>query len=367
MSGDGELRTILHDQVNRLLGDLVGKAELETAETGASQQPLWQTIEENGLPRVLVPEDMGGVGGGWGEAEVVIRAAGKFQAPIPLVESILAGWLLSRAGLEMPGGMISIAPVRRNEEVGIKREGGLFRLAGEVTRVPWGRVVDHLMVHGQCDGETYIALVPAAAWEVTVEDSNIAAEPRDSLALDGMAVAVAPLPSYMPTHIGPDGLFAFGAMARAGQIAGALESILEQTVEYANDRTQFGKPIGKFQAIQQELARMAGEVAAAGAAVEAASQAADRALERGRGGDARFELAVAKIRASEAASIVAGITHQTHGAIGFTYEHRLHFATRRLWSWRAEFGTETYWAEALGRALAGKGARALWPDMVDQN
>ncbi|MFP6773943.1 MAG: acyl-CoA dehydrogenase [Alphaproteobacteria bacterium] len=365
MSGDSELRTILHDQVNRLLGDQIGKAELETAETGASQQTLWQTIEENGLPRVLVPEDIGGVGGGWGEAEVVIRAAGKFQAPVPLVESILAGWLLSQAGLEMPGGMLSIGPVRRNEEVSIEREGGLFRVTGELSRVPWGRVVEHLVVHGQCDGEPYVALVPAAAWQVRAEDRNIAAEPRDNLALDGVAVAAAPLSPHMQASIDPECLFAFGAMARAGQIAGALESILEQTVQYANDRTQFGKPIGKFQAIQQELARMAGEVAAAGAAVEAASQAADRASERG--GGAGFEMAVAKIRASEAASIVAGITHQTHGAIGFTYEHRLHFATRRLWSWRAEFGSETYWAEALGRELAGRGARALWPDMVDRN
>jgi acyl-CoA dehydrogenase len=218
--------------------------------------------------------------------------------------------------------------------------------------------VAHLVVQGQCDRAPYVALVPSSAWEVVAEDSNIAAEPRDSLCLDGMAVAAGPLPD--PDD--PVDFFAFGALARAGQIAGALESVLEQTVQYANDRTQFGKPIGKFQAIQQELARMAGEVAAAGAAVEAASRAADK-----RGNDAGFEIAVAKIRASEAASIVAGITHQTHGAIGFTYEHRLHFATRRLWSWRAEFGSETYWAEALGRDLAGKGAQALWPNMVGRN
>ena len=109
---------------------------------------------------------------------------------------------------------------------------------------------------------------------------------------------------------------------------------------------------------------MAGEVAAAGAAVEAGSRAVDRNVRNGKDG-AAFEMAVAKIRASEAASIVAGITHQAHGAIGFTYEHALHFATRRLWSWRAEFGSENYWAEALGRNLAGKGALALWPDLVD--
>ena len=354
MSGDSELRTILGDQVNRLLADRISKGNLEAAEAGASQNELWQAIEENGQPMVLVPEDNGGVGGGWDEAEVVMRAAGKYQAPVPLVESILAGWLLSQAGLDMPTGMLSIAPVRADEALSITKDG---RLTGTVTRVPWGRNVGHLAVFCRCEGAGTIALVAGDAWSVTLEDRNIAAEPRDTLAFDGPAIAFAPLPE----EIDPDRLFAFGALARSSQISGALESILEQTVQYANDRTQFGQPIGKFQAVQQELARMAGEVAAAGAAVESASRAADR-----RGSGAGFEMAVAKIRASEAASIVAGITHQTHGAIGFTYEHSLHFATRRLWSWRAEFGSENYWAEHLGRSLASHGGQSLWPYLVDR-
>ncbi|MDE0941097.1 MAG: acyl-CoA/acyl-ACP dehydrogenase [Alphaproteobacteria bacterium] len=354
MSGDSELRTILGDQVNRLLADRISKGNLEEAEAGASQEKLWQAIEENGLPSVLIPEDKGGVGGGWDEAEVVIRAAGKYQAPVPLVESILAGWLLSLAGLDMPTGMLSIAPVRPDEALSITKDG---RVSGTATRVPWGRGVAHLAVFCRCDDAPMIALVPSEAWSVTLEDRNIAAEPRDTLNFDGQALAFAALPD----SVDPDRLFAFGALARSSQISGALESVLEQTVQYANDRTQFGQPIGKFQAVQQELARMAGEVAAAGAAVECASRAVDRG-----GSGAGFEMAVAKIRASEAASIVAGITHQTHGAIGFTYEHSLHFATRRLWSWRAEFGSENYWAEALGRSLASHGGQALWPYLVNR-
>ncbi|MBT4491511.1 MAG: acyl-CoA/acyl-ACP dehydrogenase, partial [Rhodospirillaceae bacterium] len=265
MSGDSELRTILGDQVNRLLADRVGKNDLESAEAGAPQDKLWASIEENGLPSVLVPEDRGGVGGGWDEAEVVIRAAGKYYAPVPLVESVLAGWLLSAAGLDMPLSMISIAPVRADEALTIQRDGDGYRVTGTATRVPWGRVVEHIAAFGHCDGEAYVALVPRAAWSVEQEDRNIASEPRDSLRFDGAALAAGALSGA----VDPDHLFAFGALARASQIAGALESVLEQTVQYANDRTQFGKPIGKFQAVQQELARMAGEVAAAGAAVEA--------------------------------------------------------------------------------------------------
>ena len=60
----------------------------------------------------------------------------------------------------------------------------------------------------------------------------------------------------------------------------------------------------------------------------------------------------------------AGIAHQVHGAIGFTYEHALHFVTRRLWSWRTEFGAESLWAERIGRRAASRGAAALWSDLT---
>jgi acyl-CoA dehydrogenase len=98
---------------------------------------------------------------------------------------------------------------------------------------------------------------------------------------------------------------------------------------------------------------LAGHAAAAGIAAERAFAAADS-------GDLGFHVAVAKIRAGEAAGLAAGIAHQVHGAIGFTYEHVLQFATRRLWSWRSEFGTESRWAEELGRAACARGADRLW-------
>ena len=94
---------------------------------------------------------------------------------------------------------------------------------------------------------------------------------------------------------------------------------------------------------------------------EQRQQRAFRAADRG---DARFETAVAKVRVGEAAGICASLTHPVHGAIGFTYEHSLHFATRRLWSWRAEFGAESAWAIELGREAAARGADALWADLT---
>src|SRR5262249_12736190 len=129
-----------------------------------------------------------------------------------------------------------------------------------------------------------------------------------------------------------------GATVRAVEIAGALESVLAMTVRYANERTAFERPIGKFQAVQQNLARLAGETAAA---LAAAGSAADTLAESEKFDDIAFlEVASAKIRAAEAAAEGAAIAHQVHGAIGFTSEHILHRFTLRMLGWRDDFGNE---------------------------
>ena len=147
---------------------------------------------------------------------------------------------------------------------------------------------------------------------------------------------------------------------RANQMAGALESILEQSVQYANERIQFGRPIGKFQAIQQELAILATHVAASGVAADYACYSMDK-------GNPDLSIAVAKSRIDDAVSIGASIAHQVHGAIGFTYEHGLHFSTRRLWSWRSEFGSGSYWSQFLGEKAIENGADKLWPSITEGN
>ena len=140
-------------------------------------------------------------------------------------------------------------------------------------------------------------------------------------------------------------------------MAGALSRALALSVGYAQTRVQFGRPIGKFQAIQHNLAVMAGQSAAA---IAAAAMAAD-ALE---GGLPPVLVGAAKARAGEAASVAAGLAHQSHGAIGFTQEYELHYATRRLWSWRDEFGNEAEWNAVVGRAMLGAGADGLWSAMT---
>ncbi len=348
MNENLELRTILADTVDRLFTDVIDRELRESAEEGAFPTQLWQTVEENGLPLALVPEDMGGAGLDFGGAQVIVQAVGNHAAPIPLCESLLANAILAQHGIATPSGITTMAPVRRMDKL-ILGENGLTGTAG---RVPWGRDADHVLVAS----EDQLALIPKG--EYTVQESeNVAREPRDTLTFDNaQPVATATFQDGNAAAV----LYQFGAMLRAGQIAGALEQILGISVQYANDRVQFGKAIGKFQAIQQSLAVLAGNTAAAVAAATAAFSAAD-------GDDPLFEIQVAKARASDAVGSATSIAHQTHGAIGFTYEYDLHFLTRRLWSWRDEFGGTAYWSEAIGRDVAARGGDALWPYLTDRH
>jgi acyl-CoA dehydrogenase len=348
-----ETRTLLADTVTRIFTDLVSKELLESAEQGAWPDALWRTLEENGLTLPLVPEARGGAGLGWQDAHVILEAAGRHAVPAPLAETIIASWLLAGAGIDVPDGPLTIAPVQMDERLHFARADRGWHLTGRATRVPWGGTARHIVVAGEADGKVTIALVAGGRARVTA-DRNVALEPRDTLDFEGT-----PLEAAAPaaTGVSANPVWLYGALARSAQMAGGLESILSQAVRYATERKQFGRAIGAFQAIQHQLALLAGHTAAAGMAAAHACRAAER-------GDPTVEVAAAKVRVGEAAGFGAGIAHQVHGAIGFTYEHSLHFATRRLWSWRAEFGAESHWAAALGRHVAGRGADQLWPDLT---
>lgn len=154
-----------------------------------------------------------------------------------------------------------------------------------------------------------------------------------------------------------DDPFLLGAFTRSALISGALDATLAMSIEYANQRIQFGKPIGKFQVVQHALACLAEEAAAVNCAAQAAAASLDAA-------DGEFEVAAAKFRASSAASLAHATAHQVHGAIGFTQEYSLHYWTRRLIHWSCEFGAERHWAEVLGRRVAARGGLNLWLDLT---
>ena len=169
---------------------------------------------------------------------------------------------------------------------------------------------------------------------------------------------VKPLASA-PTELDKTALMLMGAGMRSVETAGALEAILSLSVAYANERVAFERKIGKFQAVQQNLARLAGEVAAA---LAVSGSAADTLSNSDEFDDAvLLEAASAKIRCAEAAAEGSAIAHQVFGAIGFTQEHILHRFTLRMLAWRDDFGNESWWAAELGRFVARRGADEFWP------
>jgi alkylation response protein AidB-like acyl-CoA dehydrogenase len=154
-----------------------------------------------------------------------------------------------------------------------------------------------------------------------------------------------------------------GAFVRVALAAGALDAALAMSIDYTNNRQQFGKPLSKFQAVQQNLAILAAEAAAVNVAGAAAAAALD-AVDAGRLDDARFEIASAKLRTNVAIGIGTGIAHQVHGAIGFTRDYALHPLTTGLMRWRSEHGHDAYWADVIAGIATAKGGASLWAEIT---
>ncbi len=340
------------DATSRIFRDLGDPQALNSARDEAWRAPLWGALEDAGLTRAWVPEALGGAGAGIADGFEVLRTAGGYAVALPLAETLLAGWLLAQAGLEVPAGVLTVAPVRAADRLEMDRDGGI---SGRARAVPFARDAARVALIARRGAGCVVALIEAAQCSIEPGSSQ-AGEPRDAL---GLSRARALAAADAPPGLDEERLLAMGAAVRAAQMSGALEAILERSATYANERVAFERPIAKFQAVQHQLARLACETAAA---LAAAGSAAD-ALDRGQApDDAVFlELASAKIRAGEAAGAGAAIAHQVHGALGFSAEHVLHRYTQRLWAWRDDFGSESEWAARLGRALAAAGAEALWP------
>jgi acyl-CoA dehydrogenase len=338
---------LVQESAARLFADLATPALINAAEAGTFPAELWDAVEKAGFSDALAaaaerPGDLAGIV----DAAAILREGGRFAVPLPLAETMLARWLLAGARIEPPQGPLTFLPIGRASDLRARREGSGWRLVGRATSVPWARQARGIAV--LADG--HVVLLPAKVVDLR-PGKSLAGEPRDDLSVDAVADAAKPAPAGVDASF----LYRLGALTRAVLMAGALEEVLRITVQYANDRVQFGRPIGKFQAIQQQLAVLAENVAASGVIAAAAVEAA------AGGGDFPFTVAAAKSRVGEAAGKVAETAHQVHGAIGFTHEHRLHHLTRRLWSWRDEFGVESDWSMELGRIVAARGADGLWP------
>ncbi|MFZ5779527.1 MAG: acyl-CoA dehydrogenase family protein [Pseudomonadota bacterium] len=351
-----ELGRMLQDLIHRLFGEACTSAVRTAVERGEWCERLWHRSEEAGLTLAAVPELLDGAGAPLAEAAFALRSLGYHAVPIPLAETIVGNWLLGVAGIAPPKGPLSIVS-GQSGPIRMVDTGSTRTLSGTAGNVPWGRAVHHVVAVVQAEeGKQAVVLIPTA--DVLIEEgTNLAGEPRDEVVFHGTAVAASQA-RFLPDGVAAeDLLLRLGAYCRCQQMAGAMEWILERCVGYAAERRQFGRPIGGFQAVQQMMAVLAGQV---GAAVAAAGAALAAPQEKSSG----VSIGFAKSRIGAAAGEVAALAHQLHGAMGYTYEYPLNFRTRRLLAWRDEFGSERFWQIRAGQAIAQRGASLLWHDLT---
>ena len=394
--------SIVAETATRIFRDLCDPQTVNRAADKSWTEPAWTALEEAGLTLAWVPAELGGAGADVADGFAVLRQAGRFAVALPVAETMLAGWLLARGGISSPRGAMSCGPTRDGDGLTLTKGG---TLAGRMRAVPFAAGAKHIAVLAEREGGgTAVALVETGAVRIA-DGFNIAGDALNAVIFDGAQPVAA---RDAPSGLDGEALLLMGATVRAMQMAGALEAILDASVSYANERVAFERPIAKFQAVQHNLARLAGETAVAMAAAGSAADAIatfyasplpaphaspsplwggvrgggnpddDRSAippslslphkgggdagGKGEGDDAVFlEAAAAKIRVGEAAGEGAAIAHQVLGAIGFTKEHTLHRFTQRLWAWRDDFGNESFWAVKLGNRVAANGADALWP------
>ena len=323
----------LYDLATKLFAEHSGDAE------------LWNALQQSGFSDVPVPEELGGAGGSVADAIQLLRAAGAHAAPAPLAEAgLVGGWLLASANLLLPKGVRTVLPPAAT----LRLDGD--RLFGKVPAVAWGHRAEHVI--GLVDGVVVLAPGPAAPGGPAVSRGvNLAEEPRDTVTFERTPVTAR---ADAPAEVTEETYWERTALGRAALMAGAVGAVAAMTLRYSGERVQFGRPIGRFQAVQAHLVTIHQQAAVVASAIDGAVAA----VEAGRGG---FEIACAKMLADRAARLVTAAAHQTHGAIGMTKEYPLHHLTRRLWAWRDEGGGHQRWANRLGAALVARGPDALYP------
>lgn len=310
--------TLIADTADRLMAEVAPPAVVRGLKDRTSAAAVWGTLAESGFLDALVLEDQGGAGLTAADTLPVLLAAGRHALPLPLSTTMAARAMIAASGAAVPDGMIAIAASAR--------AGG----GGFVAQVPAGEFADWVVV--PTGGGALVLPAAAASRDPTGEGSFCRMQWCDAegIPLDG------------------GDLLATGARIEAAEMAGAMEAMFATTLRYANDRSQFGRPIGKFQAVQQQMAVMTELVHCARAAAELAA--------RSSGIEA---IAAAKVTIGEGAAEVAAISHAVHGAIGMTEELDLHLLSDRLRRGRLRYGSERYWAERLGAAVLDSGEPML--------
>ena len=319
-------------------------------DTSGENDQLWRQIAGLGWTGVAFPESYGGTGGDFMDLAVLLEEMGRALCPSPFFSTVvLGGMTVLDAGSDAQkqdivtricdGQMLMTLALTEQtasyEAWGVEavatRQGDNYVLEGTKLFVPDAHVADLILVAARTSGNDNpekgisLFLVPSGTSGLSVTQlSTIASDRQCEVVLNQVSVPASSLLGEVDQ--GWPILQRALERATAGkciEMLGGAAAVVDMTVEYVKGRTQFGRPIGSFQAVQHHCANMATDVE--GSRV-VAYQAAWKVSE---GVPAQREVSVAKAWVSAAYQRVCSTAHQTHGAIGFTKEHDLQLYTRR--------------------------------------
>ena len=327
---------------------------------------LWRELAELGALGILVPAEHGGQGGTFLDLAVVLEEMGKALLPGPFVATVLLGGVAVALGgspaqqrellptIAAGERIVTLALGETEVDGGVSRralrENDGHRLRGALPFVMDAHVADTLVVAARTD-DTDVArfVVPTRQPGVTIEPLRTVDMTR-RLCRVALDVRV-PEGDRLAARDGADTLGRVLQHAEAGmalEAVGTAQRALDLSVAYANERTQFGRPIGSFQAVKHKCVDMMVAVETARSlAYYAAWAVADDAPDVARA------VAMAKAYAADVARTVTSEAIQVHGGIGFTWEHDLHLYHRRALACGAAFGSAAHHRESVVRAMLG--------------
>lgn len=334
-------------------------------------QEFWRDIAELGWLGLMIPEEMGGAGMDMSDMAVLVTEWGASLAPGPLIESsIISATVIDQLGSDQQrqrwlpaiASGESVAVPAMFSERGYSQVDAVDLRAAQTTDgwvlngnsgyVPYANSADLMLVPARADAGLTLFAIPTSDIRGTLISDSVrmaSGSPTFNIGLNEIELpSDSVLGEVGNGNAAMTDMMLYGATARAVQMAGAGRAVLDHTLGYVKERKQFGRAIGSFQAIQHYMADMAIKVKS----VKHLSDRAAWAIANETDNEIKTRLVgQAKWSANKLIPEACWTAHQTHGAIGFTWEHDLHLYTRRVLSWRAEYGDLAYHIDELAKTV----------------
>ena len=326
---------------------------------------LWNKIAQQGWMGLVFPEEFGGIGMGFLELTILLEEMGRALLPSPyfptvllsgltileagdgvqkkeLIPKIISGQLISTLALTEMSASLNPSDIKLCAEY----NSGEFTLNGTKLFVPYANISDLLIVvarTGKSEHDLTMFVVPKSAKGIAETHLKTIASDRQSEVTFSDVIVEEKNVLGVVNGAWPilEKILSMAAVGKSAEMLGSCDKVLEMTLDYVTHRTQFGRPIGTFQAIQHHCANMSIDLEGSRHLTYQAAWRLANDME------SSIEVAMAKAWVSEASQRICATAHQCHGAIGFTKEHSLQLFSRRVKANEIVYGDSDYHFEKV--------------------